>query len=719
MKLYGLDIETHDPNLMERGEGWIFSDGEILVTGVYDHSTGKKYAYDGNGKAKVKSLLLDPNATIVGLRISYDLGWLCYEHGLRAKDIKANIVDVNIAEQTIDEYQMADLDTLAWKYLRERKAAEPLKAWALSNGLKGDFRKHLKVAMYGQKAEGKLPYIKAVPDLVRAYVISDADQPVKIWLKQIDEINKLGTMRGTNMNMRLIKITLGMKQRGIRIDMPKRKENYETLSVVQKELRDAFVSQYGDVNFNSPKQLAELFDREGIPYRCKIRVKGVVGRQPFVGEEIGDARNKLNKIINGFRVQKGQLVLYVPKQYAYRTNSQLMGYNLVTTCNPSIDKKALEKLRATYPVVKDIMELKQVTSIIDKFLGHGFDRFIVKHGENNYRVHATPNIVGARQTGRLSYTMPNLQQIPSKTVLFKKTDKEIKLYKMCRELIIPDEGYALGKADYSGQENRVMAHFAFGRGADEIRRRYREDPDLDFHMYIAQVSNLLVTYGADVGRKYAKNCSFGLGYGMGIETMMETFGWSREEAERITELYHEGAPFVRDTMDKVAEVILERGYIRTIAGRHCHLRKFPRKCADGVTRYVVNKNLSYTAFNKLIQGSAADMTKLAMIKLDDLGLTDQYPLLLQVHDELLFQIPIEKGAFADVAKIQHAMETPFVDENGVDEFSVPIRADPEVGIDWAHVKGRKKSEETGRFIESTEAMLKRAEKIFLGRKHAV
>jgi DNA polymerase-1 len=314
--------------------------------------------------------------------------------------------------------------------------------------------------------------------------------------------------------------------------------------------------------------------------------------------------------------------------------------------------------------------------VIEKFLGPKFDRFIVSHGQDNYRIHADFNIVGARQTGRFSCSNPNLQQVPSKTVLFEKTEKEIRLYKLCREIIIPDEGFLMGKADYSGQENRIMAHIAYGPGSEEIRAEYNKNPDLDFHDYIGELSGLYAEYGPEIGRKYTKNCSFGLGYGMQPPTMAETFNWPLEQAEQVTALYHEGAPFVRATMDKAADVIVKRGYVKTIAGRRLHLRNN-------------NHREAYKGFNKIVQGSAADMIKAAMIELDERGLLELFPLCLQVHDELVFSVPKTREAVERLPEFRDAME------NAI-KMKVPIRVDPEVGKDWGHMTGRRKSKITGK-----------------------
>jgi DNA polymerase-1 len=673
MKLYGIDIETRDPFLNEKGPSWAYGVGEVIVVGVHYGAT--KRALNGNGGTTIQKLLANPKVCLAGANIVYDIGWLCYEHGIKAEDIKCSLVDVAIAESLIDEHQPYGLDSLAWKYLGERKQSGPLPALAAGMGLRGDFRGHLKTLWdAGYTRE------------IKEYVTSDADQPARIWEKQKEILKETGCLDAAITNFKLIKITLGMKQRGVRIDMEKRKKNYELIERVREELQTEFEKRYGKVNFNSPKQLAALFDRENVPYRMKIRIKGMAGGQPFEGAELWDHRKKLKPYFNGVKKKKGQLVLYVRKRYAPGIAQELQSNGYDITCNPNIDKFALAAAKRKHAVAKEISELKQVSSVIDKFLGPKFDRFIVRHGPNDFRIHADFNIVGARQTGRFSCSNPNLQQVPSKTVLFEKTDREIKLYKLCREIIIPDEGCLMGKADYSGQENRIMGHIAYGPGADEVRAEYNKNPDLDFHAYIGELSGLYGEYGPEIGRKYTKNCSFGLGYGMQPPTMAETFNWPLEQAERVTALYHEGAPFVRATMDKASEVIVKRGYVKTIAGRRLRLRNN-------------NYREAYKGFNKIVQGSAADMIKAAMVELDERGLLELFPLCLQVHDELVFSVPKTREAVERLPEFRDAME------NAI-KMRVPIRVDPEVGSDWGHMTGRRKSKTTGR-LESMRHFITR------------
>jgi DNA polymerase I-like protein with 3'-5' exonuclease and polymerase domains len=698
MKLYGIDIETDDHCLTDKGASWVYGEGEIVVTGLFDAQTGAKRAFDGNGGETVKSLLLDSKATLVGANIVYDLGWLCYEHGLKARDVVCELVDVSIAEASIDEYQPHSLDALAWKHLRERKGAEPLRTICDRLGLKGDFRKHLKEL-----------WDDGYKDEIREYVISDADQPARIWEKQrdilsgktsVDGENFTGCMDAILTNFRLIKIVLDMKQRGTRLDMEKRALNAKTLQTKADEIFPAFEAAHGKVNLNSPKQLAELFKKERVPFQYKIRIKGWTPegreyngkRDNFVGDAVWEQKQRLRDVFTGLRIEKGVLALYSPIQYASRTSDDLrrMGYEI--TCNPSLGKKALEPMRRTHKIVQDAIDLKSLRYQLDNFFGKNFERYIV-----DGRIHPDFNIVGARQTGRFSSSAPNGQNIPSRTVLFAGTDQEIKVYKLCRECFIPDEGMLMGKCDFSGQENRLMAHFAFGKHGDYIRKKYNEDPDFDEHDLVGGESGLYEEYGKDIGRKYIKNYRFGKSYGMMLPTMMLYFGWSKEHAEHMDAVFADCAPWVWDTMAKVQEVILKRGYVTTVAGRHCHLQKY-----NGV----VNARSAYKAFNKLIQGSGSDLMKKALVDMWDAGLCDVFPLYLTIHDEIDFGVPKSATAIRRLPEIQAVMEHTFA-------LSVPMRVDPEIGKDWGHVKGPRKEikdDETGETIAPAETI-----KQFIGR----
>jgi DNA polymerase I-like protein with 3'-5' exonuclease and polymerase domains len=715
VKYFGLDTETADPLLLDQGPSWVYGQGEVLVTGIYDVEDQKKTALDGNGGKAVRNMLFSSATTLIGANIGYDLSWLCYEHKIKIKATKCGLIDVAIAESLIDEYQLYSLDALAQKYLGERKGSEDLAVIAAGYGFKGDFRKHLKNLWYGETSNGK-----DYKDEIREYVLSDADQPCRIWDCQKLILEEQGLMPAFDMNMKMVKITAAMKQHGVRIDYAKWQENCAIAGGAYKDLHEDFVTKYGEVNINSPKQVAALFDRFDVPYKYKLVFKGwaptdldpKTGKvrkfrkdEWFAGDEVWDQRQRLKESFPNVRVIKKKIVLMVPKQYAARTalQAQRMGYQV--TNNPSVGKFTLNAMKASYPVVADIVEFKQVTNIITKFLGPNFGRFLVQDENDDWRLHGNFDPVGARQTGRLSASKPNLQNIPSKTKLFDGTEKELDLAHMCREVFLPDRGEMFVKLDFSGQENVLQAHFAVGKAGELIRSMYTANPRLDEHQFVGERSGLIEQHGAKAGRKYAKNVRFGIAYGMQSQAMCEQFGWEKDFADELTAAINDAAPWVRETMDAIQNMLLGKGpyrgkqrrYIKTIIGRHIHLR-------EG------NDRDAYKFYNFTIQGSASDMMKLALVAFADSDLDGLLALLLTVHDEGGFSVPMTPEGFAAVIILQVFFC------NAV-KLDIPINADPEAGANWADAEGQIKGKNPGdpHFTESVLKMLERvASKIRAG-----
>ena len=531
MYYMGLDIETDDPCLKDRGKqkakgpSWIFGEGRVICTGLYNGRETK--AFEGNGGDFVRKLLLRDDVTIVGANIQYDVGWLLSSFGMDSYDVRCSFIDVAIVESLIDEYQDFSLDSLALKYLKEHKKKSELEDICLALNLKGDFRQHL----------GKL-WDEGYSREIMNYVASDADQPLRIWNLQKEIIERDNLWEGFQMNMDMIPVVISMQQKGVRIDVPKWEENCKKAQEAYERLKGDFEAKYGKVNINSPKQLSELLDKFDVPYKKRITVKGY---QPadrkftqadcFKGDELSEQKKRLKEIYSGITIEKGKLVLYLPKIYADRACAEILDRGYCAICNPVVGKPMFAECAASYDIVRDLVQYKQVKNIVDKFLGPVFGRFLAPDG----RLHGNFNIVGARRTGRLSCTKMNLQQIPSKTKLFEKTDHEVDLAHMCRECFIPDEGQAFVKLDYSGQENRVVAHFAFGKNGEFVQGEYAKNPYFDEHDYVAKVSGLEEAHGKKVGRKFAKNLRFGVSYGMGIPSMMKFFGWTKEFCDDLYE----------------------------------------------------------------------------------------------------------------------------------------------------------------------------------------
>ena len=293
------------------------------------------------------------------------------------------------------------------------------------------------------------------------------------------------------------------------------------------------------------------------------------------------------------------------------------------------------------------------------------DKMISEHAVNG-RIHAEAHPLrsdaGGTVSGRFSYSNPNLQQVPAR-------DPEIG--NLIRSLFIPEEGCQWGVFDYSQQEPRLTVHYANTMGligAKDAVTAYR-DKNADFHQIVADMAN--------IPRKQAKNINLGLSYGMGKEKLIKELGLGDAEAQALLTKYHEKVPFIRGLQDQCARVALDRGYIKTLAGRRCHFdlwehkydKTMPLPLEEARDKYgdVLKRSYTYKALNRLIQGSAADMTKLAMLGLWEEGIVPH----IQVHDEV--DISIEDGEQA--AKVSRIME------NCVD-LAVPLVVDTELGPNW-------------------------------------
>jgi DNA polymerase I-like protein with 3'-5' exonuclease and polymerase domains len=279
---------------------------------------------------------------------------------------------------------------------------------------------------------------------------------------------------------------------------------------------------------------------------------------------------------------------------------------------------------------------------------------------------------GGTNTGRFSYNNPNLQFLPSRN------DEAATFIRGC---FIPDDDEEVWiSADYSQQEPRLTVHFAERAGltgAWGFGERYRTDPSTDMHTYAGEVTGLIEVYGPKLGRAHAKVLNLAIIYGQGNGTTCAKLGLPVEpctftnkqdkeitylkpgaEGQAIIDTYHRGMPFVKELDELAQRVARTRGYIRTHGGRRMRMVKEAGKARPGDVR---------KALNKLIQGSAADQTKEAMILCAEAGYLPK----VQVHDELCFSAPERPAA----ARIKAIME-------GALPLSVPSVVDIAIGKNW-------------------------------------
>ena len=289
------------------------------------------------------------------------------------------------------------------------------------------------------------------------------------------------------------------------------------------------------------------------------------------------------------------------------------------------------------------------------------------------RIHADINQLrsefGGTITGRFSMTHPNLQQIPKSG-----TDMGNQL----RTIFVPEEGHTWGCFDYSQQEPRLVVHYACLTelpGSEEFKEKYKNDFSTDFHKIVSEM--------ADIPRDKAKTINLGKFYGMGKNKLKGELGVPDEEASRIIRQYDSRVPFVKQLMNHASDRAERRGQIRTLLGRLCHFHLW-EPSQFGVHKPLsheaalqehgpgIKRAFTYKALNKLIQGSAADMIKKAMLDLYKEKITP----LIQIHDEL--NISIKDKAESD--KVIEIME------NAV-SLEVPNKVDYEKGKHWGEIEG--------------------------------
>jgi len=342
-------------------------------------------------------------------------------------------------------------------------------------------------------------------------------------------------------------------------------------------------------------------------------------------------------------------------------NQKLPYEKTAKTEAPSFTKNFLQN--HSNELVKLIARAREINKAHTTFIDT-----ILKH-EHNGRIHAEINQIrsdqGGTVTGRFSYANPNLQQIPAR-------NKD--LGPRIRSLFIPEEGTTWGCFDYSQQEPRLVTHYA---ALDELYKvnevldAYNEG-EADFHQIVADMAN--------IPRSQAKTINLGLFYGMGKNKLQAELGISKEDAEDLFRTYHDKVPFVKMLMESVSRRAQEKGHVRTLLGRRCRFPLWepnqfgihkPLKHEEALLEHGpgIRRAFTYKALNKLIQGSAADMTKKAMVELYKEGITPH----IQVHDEL--DISVDGNA----DKIKEIMETAV-------ELEVDNKVDYESGPNWGTIK---------------------------------
>ncbi len=636
-----IDIETYDPNLKTKGSGAIRNDGFICGIAV---ATDNDLAYfplrhsdtDINYQRidKIWQVLNDKifqneNITKVFHNAMYDVCWI---RAVTGKMIKGRIVDTMIAASVIDENRFKySLDALSKDYLNEEKYKYDLQQKTLE--WSGGTVKDPMTNMH------KLP-----ASIVKEYAKQDVNLTYKLWKlfdKKIDEVlytkddGEQKTCRKIfELETKLFLCLVDMKFKGVRIDRSKAILFGKHL----KKRRDQIIKAIESITTIKVDIWAAASIKKLLDHLC----------------------------IKDYKVTPKSKMPQLPKNYLQTHNNKCL--------------RMIAKARE-YD--------KAVNTFIDGLLEYVHED----------RIHADINQIrsdtGGTVTGRFSMSNPNLQQIPAKGYIGGKM----------RELFIPEEGCQWGSFDYSQQEPRIVVHYAIKLGlpgTEGLQNEFDRD-DADFHQIVADMAN--------ISRKQAKTINLGLFYGMGKIKLQRELGLDQKQAKELFNEYHSRVPFVRQLSQELIAFAKENKLLFTLHDRFCRFDKWEttnkewnpeinrfnevplyteqqaREAfkAEMLDKYKENKidpnymdyferyytpAFTYKALNRLIQGSAADMTKKAMVDLHEKGIVPH----IQIHDELCFSITDHETKL-----IQSVMEETI-------PLEVKNKVDFESGPSWGTIK---------------------------------
>lgn len=656
-RLIALDIETYDPNLHELGDGSIRKDGRILCCGAHGDGISKVFDFDNpNDIQELRDILKDPSIDkIYHNGIGYDLPWLYCGYDMEIKGIQH---DTMTRAALIDEYQSLGLDDCCRKLgLRGKNKDETIEAWyekwqAQMKLVDKSFKKYgisdnneviiakenndfetwklspteveaLITQSYKKDVWANALVVWADPvgrEMMKKYNLQDCVATFNLFRAQEKFIEPLHNVY--EMECKLVPILLDMKKRGIRVD---EKRMAELAAKVQEKADE------------QERKLIDMF--------------GVTGEMISSGKKLGARLNEMG--------------IHSPIKTATGAESWAEG--------------AL--VRIHHPVIPMIQEYKNYDSILNKYLRGSLSRTVI-----NGRIHCTflPMLRdkesgmggGGTVTGRFSCKAPNLQQIPARN---KGHGQDFS--QDMRSLFLPEEGKMIAALDYSQIEAVLLGHYAQGQQATWFREQLKAGADL--HNIVMGMTG--ITY-----RPVVKTFNYGCIYGMGWRTAMEKNYTLFEKlaAEEGLDIetftkdvyynYHKKFPVIKDTMEWCQNIAKVQGYIDTMGGRRQHK---PKPAYDPATGKI--NDFIYKMLNKLIQGTAADILKTALIKAYEAGIYNVLDLHLLVHDEQVVSTPFTKEGCEATVELQQTMASVYKDQ-----LLVPIKAECELGPNWGYWSSR-------------------------------
>ncbi len=385
----------------------------------------------------------------------------------------------------------------------------------------------------------------------------------------------------------------------------------------EKELRDRFKGTVPDKLFKEVElPLAKILS--------EMQERGILLDIPYLAKLSKEYHKELSRLEKKIWSLAGKnFNINSPKQVSEilfeKLDLSAKGMKKTRGGARSTNISVLNKLKGAHPIVEEIIHYRELSKLVSTYID-ALPNMVDKAG----RLHTTFDQAGT-STGRISSKEPNLQNIPKRTELGKKI----------RKAFISDKGFKLASFDYSQIELRVAAILSGDKKMIEVFKRGG-----DIHTAVAsEVFNVSPDKVTSEMRRRAKIINFGIIYGMGINALRANMGCSREEAKIFYEEYFKDFRGMADYVERVKEFARKNGYTKTMFGRK---RYFPE--INSPIEYI-RKEAERMAVNAPIQGTAADIIKMAMVRIDDFlkknGIKAKARLLLQIHDELLFEIKNE------------------------------------------------------------------------------
>jgi DNA polymerase I-like protein with 3'-5' exonuclease and polymerase domains len=415
------------------------------------------------------------------------------------------------------------------------------------------------------------------------------------------------------------------------------------------------------------EEIESIFELETevLPILTGMTFRGIRFDREGAKKLIVDMQKKEKQMMTYIRKEAGVPVdMWAAASIAKAFDKLGIDYPKTDKGAPSFTKSFLESCE--HPIAKAIVEVREINKTYNTFLQPYLDA-----SEATGRIHSHISQLrgetGGTVTGRLSMNQPNLQQVPARHPI---------IGPMIRGLFLPEEGQLWAANDFSAQEPRLLVHYSSLLelpGAEKMAEAYREDPDTDFHQMVADM--------AGITRSQAKTIGLGLMYGMGKSKLAVSLDLQVDEASELIAQFHAKVPFLKGTIAAVQKRIeypASGGSIRTLLGRKCRFplwepmawglnKALPYEEAAAKYGTQIKRAMTYRGLNKLMQGSAADQTKKAMVELHKAGFT----MMLSVHDEIALSVDTKEEA-ESAAEIMRTCVS----------LEVPSKVDVEVGDTW-------------------------------------